>query len=249
MKYSEKLNGYWEEGYHYYVEIRNDEMTVLDYHRRPTLKTKISYDCKDLEKTGTAEIVLDDGVLSRAANGEPMTMIKKLTYIDGRLELDYFYTIMGPKQYTLNKVDHGPFDYLTVLDGSMLGAISGRWVKWEPKGRKRDCFLDFNGDNMKYTVGGNLVELERKIHVCSVKTSPDDIFITPANLAVRDFGIISEIKIQGNMLTTYMHICDADAPLMVFMREKDLDVLSVPEEATRPLRMTMFMDDPPVSRR
>ena len=221
MKYSEKLNGYWEEGYHYYIEIRNAEMTVLDYHRRPLLKTSVSYDAKALEKGKEPEISLADGVLSRAADGDPMTMIKKLTYIDGRLELDYFYTIMGPEKYTLNKVDHGPFDYITVLDDTMLDVIAGRWVKQEPKGTKQNCFLDFDGDNMKYTVGGNFVQLECRIHVCALKTSPESMFITPADLSERDFRFFNEISIENGVLTTRIHICDADAPLIVFMRQKD----------------------------
>ena len=243
MKYSEKLSGYWEEGYHYYVEIRGSEMTVLDYHRRRILKTDVSYDAEALERGEETEIVLTDGVLSRAYDGKPMTMIKKLTYIDGRLELDYFYTIMGTEKYTLNKVDRGPFDYLTVLDDTMLEVIAGRWIKWEPKGTKRNCFLDFQGDNMKYIVGGNFVELERRIHVCALKSSPGSMFITPSDLSERDFGMIGEINIEDRMLTTRMHICDADAPLMVFMRQKDLDALPVPAEAERPLRTTMRRDD------
>ena len=33
MKYSDKLNGFWEEGYHYYIEIRDGRMTVRGYRR------------------------------------------------------------------------------------------------------------------------------------------------------------------------------------------------------------------------
>ena len=28
MEYSDKLNGFWEEGYHFYFEIRDDKLTV-----------------------------------------------------------------------------------------------------------------------------------------------------------------------------------------------------------------------------
>ena len=30
MKYSDKLNGFWEEGYHYYLEFQDDKLTVRD---------------------------------------------------------------------------------------------------------------------------------------------------------------------------------------------------------------------------
>ena len=31
--FSEKLNGYWEEGYHYYLEFRDGKLTVRRYDR------------------------------------------------------------------------------------------------------------------------------------------------------------------------------------------------------------------------
>ena len=49
MKYSDKLNGYWEEGYHYYLEFRNEKLTVRGYNRAVSLKTKVSYDADKLE--------------------------------------------------------------------------------------------------------------------------------------------------------------------------------------------------------
>ena len=30
MPYSEKLNGYWEEGYHYYMEFRDEKLTMRE---------------------------------------------------------------------------------------------------------------------------------------------------------------------------------------------------------------------------
>ena len=240
MKHSNKLNGFWEEGYHYYIEIRDNKMKVLDYHRRPELETAISYDAKKIEKGGPAEIELEDNVLSRTALGEPMTMIRKLTYIDGRLELLYYYTIMGETLYTLKKVDHGPFDYLNVLDEKMLKMLQGKWIQWDKNG-SRDSFLTFSGDRMKYVIGGNFTQLDSQIHVCETKNDPGEMFITPADLSARDFGMISEIKISGNKLTAYMHICDAEAPMMVFAKEEDIDSIELPPEALRPFRETMLM--------
>ena len=232
MKYSDKLNGFWEEGYHYYIEIRKNRMTVLDYHRRPMLETMISYDAKAIECRGLAEITLDDNILSRTAYGEPMTMIRKLTFIDGRLELLYYYTIMGETLYILNKVDRGPFDYLTILDNTMLKKLSGTWVQSGTGDRRLnrplgtgDMYpsrLEFSGNRMKYFSSGYLA-LDAKIHICEIKTTPGSMFITPEDLSERDFGMISEIMIEGNTLTTRMHICDADSPMMVFMREEDID--------------------------
>jgi len=51
------------------------------------------------------------------------------------------------------------------------------------------------------------------------------MFITPADLSERDFRFFNEISIENGVLTTRIHLCDADAPLMVFMRQKDLKTL------------------------
>ena len=239
MKYSDKLNGFWEEGYHYYIEIRDNKMNVLDYHRRPMLETAISYDAQKIEKGEPAAIELDDNVLSRTAFGEPMTMIRKLTYIDGRLELLYYYTIMGETLYTLKKVDHGPFDYLRIRDKEMLGELQGKWIECDKNGL-RDAYLTFSGDRMKYVVSGDFVWIDSQIHVCETITNPGTMFITPADLSMRDFGSINEIEIGGNVLTTYMHICDAESRRMMFVKEEIIDRLKLPPEAQKPSGNTML---------
>ena len=81
MKCSDKLNGFWEEGYHYYFEIDKDKLTVRDYRRAITLVTKISYDADALERGEATPIKLDDDVLSRDGYGNPFTMIRTLTYV------------------------------------------------------------------------------------------------------------------------------------------------------------------------
>ena len=42
MNYSDKLNGFWEEGYHVYAEIRDDKITLRNYMRKIDLETTIS---------------------------------------------------------------------------------------------------------------------------------------------------------------------------------------------------------------
>ena len=41
MAYSEKLNGYWEEGYHYYMEFRDEKLTMREYRRKIVLETTV----------------------------------------------------------------------------------------------------------------------------------------------------------------------------------------------------------------
>ena len=235
----DKLNGYWEEGYHYYVEIRGDRINVLDYHRRPTLATTFKCDVRALKHDRPAELTLADNVLSRAANGEPMTMIRRLTFEDGELKMLYYYTIMGETEYVLHKVDHGPFDHLEILDDKYLPALRGEWREWSKSGRS-DGVLIFDGDLMSYCFSGALPVIKERIHVIRVKGSPGPALITPADLSKRDFGVMQELSIEGNMLTTRIHVCDASVPLTVFAREKDLATLAVPPEALEPVRNTML---------
>ncbi len=217
MNYSDKLNGFWEEGYHYYVEIRDDRMTVLDYRRKPALEANIQYDAQRLESGLETEIFLSDNVLSRDAYGEMMTMIRSLTYKDGRLELLYYYTIMGEKLYTLRKVDRGPFDHILIHDEKMLKKLEGKWIQVR-NGADSGNSLIFSGNRMKYLLSSCAI-IDENVHVCSLVTSPDDMFITPEDLSRRDFGPITQIKISGEVLTSHMMILDAPSPGLVFVRK------------------------------
>ena len=134
MVYSDKLNGFWEEGYHYYIEIRDDLFTVRDYRRAITLETTISYDAEALERGERTLIEVANPVLSRDGSGEPFTMIRELAYEDGELKFLYYYTIMGETLYTIKKVDHGPFDHIIIRDDEFLEGLQGEWIEWRANG-------------------------------------------------------------------------------------------------------------------
>ncbi|MBO4326752.1 MAG: hypothetical protein J5950_05740 [Clostridia bacterium] len=93
---------------------------------------------------------------------------------------------------------------------------------------------------MKYVVSGDFVWIDSQIHVCETITNPGTMFITPADLSMRDFGSINEIEIGGNVLTTYMHICDAESRRMMFVKEEIIDRLKLPPEAQKPSGNTML---------
>ena len=130
MKYSDKLDGFWEEGYHYYLEFRGKRLTVRDYRRAVALETTVGYDADAIERGESAVISLADNVLSRTAKGEPFTMIRELRFEDGELKMLYYYTIMGETLYTLKKVDHGPFDHIIIRDAEFLDRLQGEWIEW-----------------------------------------------------------------------------------------------------------------------
>ena len=233
MKYSEKLNGYWEEGYHYYVEIRDDAMTVRDYRRKIALETHISYDADGLEWGERTVISTGDNVLSRDGSGNPFTMIKELAYENGELKLLYYYTIMGETLYTLKKVENGPFDHITIRDEEYLPRLQGRWVEWSENGKHADS-LTISGDRLTMPgVNG------ARVHAVSYKYDKDRVYIVPANLISSDFGAWARIEVLPDMLTTRMIIFDASVPLSVFAREDMLDKIEIPAAAKEPIRSTM----------
>ena len=233
MSFSAKLNGFWEEGYHYYIGIEDGRMTVRDYRRAVALETAISYDAGSLDRGERTVIKPEDNVLSRDGYGEPFTMIRELYYEDGELKLLYYYTIMGETLYTLHKVDHGPFDYIMIRDREFLPVLQGKWEKWSPGGRSGGQ-LRFDGDRLT-APGIDSVP----VHVISYKSDPANVFVVPADLTSSDFGAWTFFSVLPDMITSRMIICDASVPLSVFVRKKDLGTVKVPPEACAPVVSTM----------
>ncbi len=231
MKFSEKLNGYWEEGYHYYLEFRNEKLTVRGYDRSVTLETTVSYDADLLDSGERTVIDLADNILSRTATGEMMTEIKELAYDNGELKFLYYYTIMGETLYTLTKKEKGPFDHIKIRDEEFIDKLQGAWYEW-------------NGDkNNPLIIKNNQVEWFRimeKFHVVSYNYAPDDIYIVPESLTRSDFGAFTSIRVYPDMLTTTMMVCDMSMPLSVFAREDMMDKIKIPDAAKRPAQNTMI---------
>lgn len=239
MKYSDKLNGYWEEGYHYYLEFRDGRLTVRGYRRNVTLETTISYDADAIERGERTVISLADNVLSRDGYGEPFTMIRELAWEDGELKFLYYYTIMGETLYTLKKVDHGPFDHVIIRDGEFLDRLQGDWYEWSESGK--GSVMRINGDRLRWH-GGE----EHAFHVVSYKTSPNAVRIVPADLTEDSFPGFCKFDVLPDMLTTYMIVCDMSMPMTVFARRDMLDKIEVPEAAKVPARNTMMPPEPPM---
>lgn len=239
MKYSDKLDGFWEEGYHYYLEFRGKRLTVRDYRRAVALETTVRYAAKAIESGERAVISLADNVLSRTASGEPFTMIRELAWEDGELKMLYYYTIMGETLYTLKKVDHGPFDHIVIRDDEFLPRLRGEWVEWSASGD--GSVLTIRGDRLSW-----LGEINAPVHVISYKGSPEEVRIVPADLSQNEFRGFCPISVLPDMLTTYMIVCDMNMPMTVFARADMIDKIDVPPEAKAVPRNTMLPPDEPM---
>ena len=239
MNDSDKLNGFWEEGYHYYLEIRNEKLTLRDYRRAICLETEFSYDAASLERGERTEFILKETVLSRDWEGNWMTKIKSLFYEAGQLKLLYDYTIMGETLYVLKKVDHGPFAHIIIRDDAYLDQLAGVWREWTK-----------DGAGLELTICGNVIswcgrELGR-FHVVSYDYAPDQVYLVPENLIDDTFGVFGKLQVHPDMLTGYMQVFDVSTPMSVFTREEMLDRIRIPEEALRPAvhMMNVPVDEP-----
>ena len=83
MRYSDKLNGYWEEGYHYYFDIRKNKFTLRDASKKVKFETWIKYDAKRLESGERTELQIGEKMLATTYKGEPMWYITGLYYENG----------------------------------------------------------------------------------------------------------------------------------------------------------------------
>ncbi len=241
-KGSDLLNGFWEEGYHYYLEFNGRHLTVRDYRRAVCLETEVSYDVRALERGERTVISLKDNVLSRTAAGEPFTMIRELAYENGELKFLYYYTIMGETLYTLKKKDHGPFDHIRIRDDEFLKGLQGKWQEWTASGNG-GTVLTIRGDRI--SIFG---EPAVPFHAVTFSYEPDEVYLVPGNLIDSNFPGFTRFRVLPDRLTATMIVCDMSMPLSVFARPEKIKDLDVPDEARRPAVnvMTRRVDPPMV---
>ncbi len=232
MGYSEKLNGYWEEGYHYYMEFRDEKLTMREYRRKIILETKVRYDAEALDRGEETEIIPEDPVFDRWPSGETAMEIRSLRWVDGELKMLENYTIMGEKEYTLRKVDGGPFRHIRIRDEEMLPALRGKWKEWTRSGPGRTLTIEGNSLSWESIGGG-------RIHAVSYDYDPGKVWLVPEDLTESGFGAFNDVEVRGNMLVTGLRVMDMSMPSSVFAREEDLDSIEVPESAKAAPRSTM----------
>ncbi len=237
IKYSDKLNGYWEEGYHYYLEFRDEKLTVRNYRREIALETTVSYDAEKLESGERTVITLEDNILSRTYEGEMMTEIKELAYENGELKFLYYYTIMGETLYTLKKTENGPFDHIIIRDDEFIDSLQGKWEEWTPSGKGGNPLV-IKDNKISW------ISPESSFHVVSYKYDPDSVYIVPENLIDDNFPGFNKVQVYPDKLTTRMMVFDMSVPLTVFAKEGMLDKIEIPSAAKEPARSTMMYHPP-----
>ncbi len=234
MRYSEKLNSFWEEGYHYYIEIRDSKLTLRRYDRVILLETDIAYDADALERGERTVITLSESVYTRAVDGEPMSRVKELAYENGELTLLYIYLEKEETLYRLHRVDHGPFDHIIIRDEEYLDRLQGVWEEWSPDKKRRGRLI----------ISGNILRWEpfergAAFHVISYRYNPNRVLLIPESLTSDNFSGFSAVEVRSDMLITKMIVYDMDIPDTVFARRDKLDTIIPPPSATKTPRNTM----------
>ena len=242
MRYSDKLNGYWEKERRYYFEFRDGRGILREYRRKVMIDTEISYDAERLESGARTEISLADTTWARDAFGGAMTRVKTLAYENGRLffATGYVSEEDDRNEYVLEKVDHGPFDHIRIRDDEFLPRLAGVWKAWgRSKEFGNELFID---------------EKERKIiclgrglgafHVVSYAYAPERVYIVPEDLTEDSFGSYTRFEVKPDMLTTTEMVFDMSMPLTVFAREEMLDKIEIPEAAKQAPRSVMMCPPP-----
>lgn len=230
MGYSQKLDGFWEEGYHFYVEIRDEKITIRDYRRKVMTETELSYDAESVERGVRTEIVLANRNLSTNCDGEPMSWFEDMYFEDGQIHATECYSFMDRRDpYVLKKVDHGPFDHIVIRDEEYLERLQGVW---------KDCKSP-DKEYLDLVIRDDTVQMmgePQRFHVVSYTDtgSPEDVYIVPYDLTQSDFGGFTRIQVKPDTLTTRMLVCDMSVPLSVYARADMVDKITLPREAEQP---------------
>jgi hypothetical protein len=225
MNYSDKLNGFWEEGYHVYAEIRDDKITLRNYMRKIDLETTISYDADLLESGKKTPITLACTTYSTNLYGEVMSMMDNVYYENGELHMTWSFTYNDDHtDYTLKKVDHGPFDHIEILDDEYIPQIQGEWYRWTPNGAGEALVID--GNTITWHGSG-------KFHVIRYKNRSydTDLHIVPFDLTDNNFPGFNCVELHPDHIRAHRMVCDFSTPISVFARKDMLNKIEIPESA------------------
>ena len=236
MAYSDKLNGYWEEGYHYFLEFRDEKMTVRRYDRVIQLETTVSYDAAAMDRGETVLIKPENDRLSSGLTGNMMREIHELRWEDGVIHMTLHDYADEYLPFTLKKVENGPFSHIVIRDDEFLEGLQGVWKEWGGKASSHDLVI--KGNELQWGVWGG-----GKFHAISYNYDgnydPNRVYLVPEDLTRDNFPGFTKIRVERTMLTTTMMVCDMSMPTTVFAREDMLDKIIVPGSAKRPAVNTM----------
>lgn len=223
----EQLQGYWEEGYAYYLEFSEDQrLTVRDYAKRVVLET--GYDL-EAEDDASTIILLDETGLRYAPEDDPLIFIRSLRLEGETLYLTEEYPLMEKKTaYELHKVDHGPFSNIIIGD-ELLPDLEGRWDDEE------GFYVLEIENNMLYLYWGSDNErpaIAEPIHLISYAWDDSgQKWLVPEDLTRTDFQGYTAFRWddEADAITTQMEVFDADQQPVIRFHRATVETPLIPE--------------------
>ncbi len=237
MTYSDKLNGYWEEGYHYYLEFRDEKMTLRRYDRVIEMETTVTYDAAAMDRGESVVITPENDRVSSGLTGNMMREIHEIRWENGVIHLTLHDYADEYLPYTLKKTERGPFDHIVIRDAEFLEGLQGVWKEWGGKDSSSDLII--RGNTLRWNFFG-----EERFHVISYnydgRYDSDRVYLVPEDLTRDNFRGFTKFDVKPDMLITTMMVCDMSMPSTVFAREDMLDKIEVPGSAKRAPVNTMM---------
>ena len=220
------LNGYWEEGYYYYLQIEDGSLTLRDYAKKTVLETPFE---TTYGQDGIDGIIPENPYL-KYDGSDPYAEIACMMYADGDIYMTE-RSLIFPDQfdtYCLHPVDHDPFYNLVIRDDELLDMFQGGWAD---DSRENVCCLCIDGNRLR-VYWEDMPEydaLNARFHIVSYRGDEDEsIFLVNEDLAQSDFFSFSRFSFQDGILTAYETIPDADFPAYRF-RKTDGNPLAIQE--------------------
>lgn len=213
---SECLDGYWEEGYDYYLQIEDGSMILRDYAKKIVLETpfEITYGQDGIDG------MIPENPYLKYDESDPYAEISCMMYADGDIYMTE-RSLIFPDQfdtYCLHPVDHDPFYDLIIRDDELLDMLQGDWV--DDSGESA-CYLCIEGNHIrmfwedypKYNL------LDADFHAISYRNDASrQIYLVNDDLVQLDFFGFSAFTLRDGILSTYEIVYDVDLPPYEFRK-------------------------------
>ena len=214
----EPIEGYWQAGNSYYLEIDGDELIVRDSMKRQILRTSYLLE----EDNGKLNIIPEDMFFSYPHLEDPYAEIIDFYLEDGSIYIHFSHNYMPDevKEAVFDRTDEGPFDNIIIRDDEFLDSLQGKWV--ERPGNFYVINIEGNHMSIGFENEGKLEpDFETDFHVISYTYNPDRIFLINDDLVETEFYAFTQFEYKDDRLHTSEMVLDADWDTSVVFSRPD----------------------------
>ena len=186
------------------IEIEGKKLIVL-WRGGPVLETTF----RAVKKDGVTELVPAHTGMRYQGDSKDYADVVSLTFADGELTFVEHFPITGDSRSVLTKTDYSRYGNCDPTD-ELFPALKGRW-------KSTDGFWEivFDGDEM--TLNGD----KRRFVVLKSRPPYDNEYrIADPDPTVGMLHGLYPLEYHGDTLVTWLEVCDAPAPKIVFVKVK-----------------------------